>query len=75
MMLADQEPRSSRLKTRPAATPSSAANRQGDMSALYLNNNRNKKSVALNLKEQQAEMHFGWWQRPMSLCRTSDRES
>jgi crotonobetainyl-CoA:carnitine CoA-transferase CaiB-like acyl-CoA transferase len=29
----------------------SAANRQGDMSALYLNNNRNKKSVALNLKE------------------------
>ena len=30
----------------------SAANRQGDMSALYLNNNRNKKSVALNLKEK-----------------------
>ncbi|TGN41844.1 CaiB/BaiF CoA transferase family protein [Marinobacter confluentis] len=29
----------------------SAANRQGDMSALFLNNNRNKKSVALNLKE------------------------
>ena len=28
-----------------------AANRQGDMSALFLNNNRNKKSVALNLKE------------------------
>ncbi|WP_027831773.1 CaiB/BaiF CoA-transferase family protein [Marinobacter sp. HL-58] len=31
----------------------SAANRQGDMSVLFLNNNRNKKSVALNLKEPQ----------------------
>jgi len=29
----------------------SAANRQGNVSASFLNNNRNKKSVALNLKE------------------------
>jgi len=52
MMLADQGAEVIKVEN-PAGGDftRSAANRQGDMSALYLNNNRNKKSVALNLKE------------------------
>lgn len=52
MMLADQGAEVIKVEN-PAGGDftRSAANRQGDMSALYLNNNRNKKSVVLNLKE------------------------
>ncbi|MDI9246933.1 CoA transferase [Marinobacter sp. CHS3-4] len=52
MMLADQGAEVIKVEN-PASGDftRSAANRQGDMSALYLNNNRNKKSIALNLKE------------------------
>ncbi|MGM0774846.1 MAG: CaiB/BaiF CoA transferase family protein [Pseudomonadota bacterium] len=52
MMLADQGAEVIKVEN-PAGGDftRSAANRQGDMSALYLNNNRNKKSVSLNLKE------------------------
>lgn len=52
MMLADQGAEVIKVEN-PAGGDftRSAANRQGDMSALFLNNNRNKKSVALNLKE------------------------
>ncbi|HKK56993.1 CoA transferase [Marinobacter sp.] len=52
MMLADQGAEVIKVEN-PAGGDftRSAANRQGGMSALFLNNNRNKKSVALNLKE------------------------
>ncbi|PXX91639.1 carnitine dehydratase [Marinobacter vulgaris] len=52
MMLADQGAEVIKVEN-PAGGDftRSAANRRGDMSALFLNNNRNKKSVALNLKE------------------------
>jgi crotonobetainyl-CoA:carnitine CoA-transferase CaiB-like acyl-CoA transferase len=52
MMLADQGAEVIKVEN-PAGGDftRSAANRQGNMSALYLNNNRNKKSVSLNLKE------------------------
>jgi crotonobetainyl-CoA:carnitine CoA-transferase CaiB-like acyl-CoA transferase len=49
MMLADQGAEVIKVEN-PAGGDftRSAANRQGGMSALFLNNNRNKKSVALN---------------------------
>ncbi|MCL7945426.1 CoA transferase [Marinobacter sp. ATCH36] len=52
MMLADQGAEVIKIEN-PAGGDftRSAANRQGDVSASFLNNNRNKKSVALNLKE------------------------
>ncbi len=43
-----------------------AANRQGNMSASFLNNNRNKKSVALNLKEREGREAL------LSLVATAD---
>ncbi len=52
MMLADQGAEVIKVEN-PAGGDftRSAANRQGNVSASFLNNNRNKKSVALNLKE------------------------
>lgn len=52
MMLADQGAEVIKVEN-PAGGDftRSAANRQGGVSASFLNNNRNKKSVALNLKE------------------------
>ena len=53
MMLADQGAEVIKVEN-PASGDFTrqAANRQGGFSASFLNNNRNKKSVALNLKEQ-----------------------
>ena len=52
MMLADQGAEVIKIENPSGGDfTRSAANRQGDVSASFLNNNRNKKSVALNLKE------------------------
>lgn len=52
MMLADQGAEVIKIENPTGGDfTRSAANRQGDVSASFLNNNRNKKSVALNLKE------------------------
>ncbi|MFT7320959.1 CaiB/BaiF CoA transferase family protein [Congregibacter sp.] len=52
MMLADQGAEVIKIENPSGGDfTRSAANRQGNVSASFLNNNRNKKSVALNLKE------------------------